>query len=251
LIRDDYGEIHRFARRIAKTKDHRVLFPTGTHGEQEMLRSRWVISPGLSSTLALFGTVALCLSWFRDTHDLTKARENLARLQRSQLVIDIDKVGRDQWLIAMDQEIAKAKPDPYFLAFASRGALEGAVRWATHMEGRVAASPEEYEQELKARDELLANAQKWEDARDYKNLNRVLGLLNQRMRSTAAVARLDKQFFDSIDAAQDKVARLERGVREWYIAGTGSLLPSTILASIFLEIGLRKIEIKIAKPKSR
>ena len=71
----------------------------------------WLLSPGLPLALAVIGTVGLANSWIRQNRELVGAYENLSRLQRSQLVIDTDEIARDQWLIALDQELTKEKPN--------------------------------------------------------------------------------------------------------------------------------------------
>ena len=202
---------------------------------------RWFFSPGLPLALAVIGTVGLTLAWVRQNRELVRAYEDIARLQRSQLVIDTDEIWRDQWLIALDQEIAKEKPNEEFLATAAHGALEGFLRWQTHMEGRVAQSPEEYKKELAARDFMLSQAGKLAQDKNYRPLIALLSKLEAMSHSLHSTAELDKQFFAAVDAANDRVAEIEGRVRFWYIVGTAFLLLSSILASVSLEATLRRM----------
>jgi hypothetical protein len=209
----------------------------------------WILSPALPLALAAIGTLALIYSWVHQNRELVRAYEEMSRLQRSQLVIDTDEVARDQWLIALDQEMTKQKPDEEFLAVAAHGALEGFLRWQTHMEGRVTESPEEYAKELAARDFLLRQAEGLAQTKDYRALMAVLQKLTVTSRDLHSTAELDKRFFAKVDAANDKIAESEGSVRSWYVIGTASLLLSTILASIFLEVTLRRIELQTHQVK--
>src|SRR5258708_31309830 len=135
---------------------------------------RWLVSPGLPLGLAVIGMVALTIAWVRQNRELILANEDMFRLQRSQLVIDSDEIARDQWLIALDQEIAKEKPDAEFLVIAAQGSIEGFLKWESHMEGRVADSPELYKKELAARGILLSQAKKLAEAKNYRSLMALL-----------------------------------------------------------------------------
>jgi hypothetical protein len=212
---------------------------------------RWLFSPALPLLLAVIGTVSLTTAWVRQNRELVRAYDNISRLQRSQLVIDTDEIARDQWLIALDQEIAKQKPNEDFLATAAHGALEGFLRWQTHMEGRVAESPGQYKEELAARDFILGQAEKSAQSKDYRTLMALLHKLTRMSDTLHPTAELDKQFFAAVDAANDRVSESEGKVRFWYVFGTAFLLLSSLLASITLEITLRKVEAQTLHLKPR
>jgi hypothetical protein len=203
---------------------------------------RWIISPGLPLVLAAIGTIGLINSWARQNRELVRANENVYLLQRSQLVIDIDEIARDQWLIAIDQEIAKEKPNSEFLVVAARGALEGFLRWQTHMEGRVDGSTDEYKKELAARGSMLAQADKLVEAKDYRSLTALLQNLTEMSHNLHSTNYLDNQFFSAVDVANTKVAENEGRVLFWYVLGTSLLFLSSMLASVFLEVTLRRME---------
>jgi hypothetical protein len=201
-----------------------------------------MISPGLPLLLAVVGTMGLANSWIVQNRELTRAYEDVSRLQRSQLVIDTDQIARDQWLIAMDQEIAKEHPNEELLAATAHGALQGFLMWQTHMEGRVTESPDEYKKELAARDLMLAQAQKLANNKDYKSLMAALQKITTMSHALHTTDELDKQFFAAVDAANDQVAEIETRVRFWYVFGTTLLLLSSVLASVLLELTLRRME---------
>jgi hypothetical protein len=201
----------------------------------------WLLSPGLPLVLATIGTIGLGYSWYIQNFELVRATEDVSRLERSQLVIDSDEIARDQWLIALDQEIIKQKPDEAFLSAAARAALEGVVRWQTHMMGRVSESGEQYAAELAVRDALFDKAQKLDEAKDYKGLMTLLNRILAASKAQKTTAALDQQYFTNVDAANDRVAGLEREVRNLYFLATAFLLLSTASGSILLEITLRKM----------
>jgi hypothetical protein len=202
----------------------------------------WMLSPGLPLALAALGTLSLTFAWLRENDELARAKSNMDRLQRSQLVIDIDQIARDQWIIALNQERAKPKPDEELLATEAYGALQGFATWQSHMETRVANSSEESKAELAARDAILANAKKLAAANDYKGVMRLLFQLGQMSHNTNSTAKLDERFFASVDTARGRVADLEYDIRLWYVLGTGLLLLSSIFASVLLEISLKRLE---------
>lgn len=211
---------------------------------------RWLLSQRLPSMLAVIGTALLIISWVRQNRELVRASEDVSRLQRSQLVIDTDEIARDQWLIALDQEMSKTKPSQELLAAEARGALEGFLRWQTHMEERVAESSDEYKNELAARDLILSQAEKLEQAGDYKTMMALLQRFTVMSHTLNSTAELDKHFFAKVDDANNKVAELEGQVRSLYVLGTAFLLLSSILASVFLDVTLRQVEKETLRLKS-
>jgi len=95
----------------------------------------WILSPGLPLALAVIGSFGLAYSWQVQNRELVHAYDDVTRLQRSQLVVENDEVWRDQWIIALSQEVVKDKPNEVWLAETAHQALEGVVRWQTHMRG--------------------------------------------------------------------------------------------------------------------
>src|SRR5215212_1183141 len=95
---------------------------------------RWILNSAVPLVLAAIGTAALIYSWSYEKRELIRASEEVNRLQRSQLVIDIDEVARDQWIIAFNQELSKSEPNQDVLAVTANGAIMNLVRWQSHME---------------------------------------------------------------------------------------------------------------------
>jgi hypothetical protein len=192
--------------------------------------------------MAMIGTAALAYSWQMQNQELVKASDDVSRLQRSQMVVDIDEIQRDQWLIALDKDISSVKPDPELLSVEAREAFEATLVWETHMKGRVADSPIEYQNQLAQRDAILAQAEKLAEANDYKALTQALQGLTRNSKDLTRA--LDQKFFDEVDRATGKVASLESNMRGWYLIGTALLLLSSITASLSLEVTLRHIEVR-------
>lgn len=211
----------------------------------------WVLTVGLPLGLAVIGTLGLIDAWDHQNRELARATENVSRLQRSQLVIDNDEIARDQWLIALDQEISKPKPNEEFLTNAAQGAIEAFLLWQTHMKIRVAASPLEYQKELNTRDAMIAQAEEFAGAKDYGGLIAMLQKLAAMPQTRQLTAELDKEFFAEVSAADNRVADIESRMRFWYVFGTFLLLLSTLFANIFLDRTLRRMEEQIGFKHSR
>lgn len=211
----------------------------------------WYRGPFFPIALAIIGTSGLTYAWVRQNHELIHAYEESTRLQRSQLVIDLDEIARDQWLIAFNQEVGKEKPSDDALITDAEGSVEAVLMWQTHMAGRVAESSDEYNEILKARGELREKAAKLREVKDYKGLIELLHKLAEPSRNQQMIASLDKKFAASVKAANDKVAEIEGSMSLWYVVGTTFLLFSSILASVSLEITLRRLEGQIPHIESK
>ncbi len=184
-----------------------------------------------------------------EKEELARASENVARLQRSQLVIDIDEVDKDQWIIAFTQERNKSQPNEQVLTVTARGAVSSVAMWESHMEMRVASSQAHFEQTIAARKAIIAKAQEYADAKNWTALADMFDNFDKLFRSSNALARLDQQFSAEVDAARTNVSRIEAEMRWWYVIGTAALLLSTIVSNVLLERSFRKLERQL--PKSR
>lgn len=202
----------------------------------------WFLNTAIPLVLAAAGTTALVYSWSYEKQELSRASEEVNRLQRSQLVIDIDQVARDQWIIAFNQELAKSNPNPDVLAMTANGAVMNLVIWQSHMEMRVAKSPIEYQQTIKAREAIVAQAGQLANAKNYSSLAQMLQKFEELSRASNSTSRLDKEFFAQVDAANAKVAEIEANMRWWYIVGTAALLLSNILSNLLLDRSFKRIE---------
>ncbi len=190
--------------------------------------------------LAVIGTAALIYSWSYEKQELARAYEEVNRLQRSQLVIDTDEVARDQWIIALNQEIGKSKPNQDVLAVTARGALVTLVRWQSHMEMRVAKSSAEYTQTIATREAIVAQAHRYADAKDYSGLVKMLKNIQENLWASNSTSHLDDAFFAQVDEANAKVAEIEATMRWCYIAGTAALLLSSVLSNLLLDRSFRR-----------
>src|SRR6266850_6073007 len=202
----------------------------------------WRLNSAFPLVLAGAGTLALIYSWSYEKHQLARASEEVSRLQRSQLVIDIDEVARDQWIIAFDQELSKSEPSHDVLAVTANGAVVNLITWQSHMEMRVAKSPAEYQQTIAARKAIVAQAQRYADAKNYSELAKILQAFQEMSRASNSTSRLDEAFFAQVNAANDKVAEIEATMRLWYIVGTAALLLSSVLSSLLAERGFQRLE---------
>src|SRR5437870_4874209 len=66
-----------------------------------------------------------------------KSADERSRLQRSQLVVDIAEGQRDQWQIALNQELARDKRNNAVLSVAALEYIRAAARWRAYLKMRV------------------------------------------------------------------------------------------------------------------
>src|SRR5262245_23868713 len=151
---------------------------------------RWILNSAIPLVLAATGTAALVYSWSNEKQKLARASEEVNRLQRSQLVIDIDQVARDQWIIALNQELSKSEPNQDVLAVAANAAVRNFVTWQSHMEMRVATSSAEYQQTIASRTAIVVQAQKYADGKNYTALTKMLQGFQEMSRSSNSTSRL-------------------------------------------------------------
>jgi hypothetical protein len=172
--------------------------------------------------------------------ELSQATGEVSRLQRSQAVVDTDETQRDQWLIALDEEIVKDKPSPALLSAAAHNALECTVRRESHMAERVSNTSDEYKQAIAEREAIEAQADVLLAKQDYKALIAVLNHFVDVDRK-GGTASQDKKYFDTVDEANATVSMMQRRVRLTYLWATALLLLSSVLGSVSLDMTLRKI----------
>lgn len=202
----------------------------------------WILNSAVPLVLAVAGTAALIFSWSYEKQELARASEEVNRLQRSQLVIDIDEVSRDQWIIAFNQELSKSEPNQDVLALTAYGAVRNLVTWQSHMEMRVSKSSTQYQQTIAARKAIVAQSQQYADAKNYSALAQMLQKFQEISRASNSTSRLDDEFSAQVDAANAKVAEIEANMRWWYISGTAALLLSSILSNLLLDRSFKHLE---------
>jgi mevalonate kinase len=212
----------------------------------------WILNSALPLVLAVAGTASLVYSWSYEKEELSRATDEVNRLQRSQLVIDIDEVARDQWIIAFNQELSKSEPNQELLAVTSYGAVNNLLMLQSHMEMRVAKSREQYQQTIAARNALITRAKEFAEAKNYSALAQILNKFQELSRASNSTSRLDDEYFAAVDTANSKVAEIESNMRWWYMAGTAALLLSSLLSSVLLDRSFQRLEHRIAsKPQHK
>jgi hypothetical protein len=201
----------------------------------------WVLSPGIPLLLAVIGTAALAYSWYLQSGELVRASDYMARLERTQFIIENDELSLDQWLIALDQELAKPAPNEEIVTVAAHKEYEENLRLISHMKERVAVSGAEKQQIIDMRTALENRANKLAESKDYKTLLNAIRELVRSGKDMNTIENLDQQYSQSLEEAHNRIAVLERQVRFYYFCATGLLLLSSLLASVFLELTLRKV----------
>jgi hypothetical protein len=105
--------------------------------------------------LAVLGSAALVVAWHSQNVALAAATDTRLSLQRSQLVISLWETKRDQWVIAMNQELSKTSPDRAWLARTLAEANKATIMWQGYMKLRIEKNSEARKQILAQRNHLF------------------------------------------------------------------------------------------------
>ena len=177
--------------------------------------------------LAIFGTGCLCYATFLQLTAAPQFSEEKTRQQRGQLVVDIFEGQRDQWRIAVNQELAREKRDPAVLAVAALEALRSTARWRAVLGFRAARSKEEYQSMIAQRDAIIARGLSLYQAGEIDELLRMLN-------GIGAVVEGRKEIEQYDDAANVKMVETYQADE----AVSKRLLTAQIVGSILMLISV-------------
>lgn len=197
---------------------------------------------------AVLGTVALAYAWKVQNYDLASATDIRASLQRSQLVVNLWEAKRDQWVIAMDQELTKTQPDRLFLARATAEASKATIMWQGYMKVRVEKNGAERERIFTARNQLLSGIDVLLAKVDTKALQEVFSANVSTFNSSQSLEALDQRYFAIIDETDEAARIANKKMSTFYVAGTALMLLSTIVASLQLVWALGSLQESMKRP---
>ena len=206
----------------------------------------WILSPLLPLMLLVVGTSTLAYSWWLQNTDLSDANDNISRLMRSQLVVSQWEAKRDQWLIALNQEIAKEKPHPGVLALSASESLKATAIWQSYMALRVAKTQEDRDRIIHIRESLIKQADTLNAAGDYRSLGELLQKHTGLSNLLGVTKVLDTRFVEDVDEARRLAKAISNRIWQLYLFGTTLILTSTVIASIQTDLTLRRIHTNVA-----
>jgi hypothetical protein len=194
------------------------------------------------TVLAIFGTAVLGYATFLQFTKAPEASENRSRLQRSQLVVELAEITRDQWQIALDQELIRDKPNQSMLAETAFGNVSAAARWRALMLMRVAKTEEEYRSAISERESIIAHAETLRRTGDVDGLLKMNQTFVVFLKGRNELRELDDRFFVAVDEANMTDARIAKRVVGAYILGSIIMLISAVASTLLSNWTLNKIE---------
>jgi cell division septum initiation protein DivIVA len=178
----------------------------------------------------VLGTLSLAYAWKVQNYDLAVAQDTRITLQRSQLVINLWEAKRDQWVIAVNQELAKSRPDQLFLAAARAQANKATIMWQGYMKLRVEKDGAVREK-IRRRNRLLSATDERLAMADTKSLLELSATDAASFKALKSLDALDKQFVDVVDETDATVRIANGAMSKFYVLGTALMLLSTIISS--------------------
>lgn len=128
-----------------------------------------------------------------------------ARLERSQLVIDLEQTRRDYWLVLYESETSKAEANQRVLGLALENLLEANGNLLVWSSGRTMSSGTDYQQALDARNRTRTEAQQLRQSGDIQGLS---ALAARTSIATAIQMPLtDQRFFAAVDKVEERQKR--------------------------------------------
>jgi hypothetical protein len=182
--------------------------------------------------LAAFGTAGLFIAWHSQYLTLAAATDTRMTLQRSQLVINLWEAKRDQWVIAMNQELSKTAPNRAWLARTLAETNKATIMWQGYMKLRIEKSEKGREQILADRNRLLDGIDALLMKLDTEGLEDVYTANVAVFNASRSLESLDQQFFAISDEGIAAERTAENRMAAAYMIGTGLMLLSTIVAGI-------------------
>jgi hypothetical protein len=242
---------------VRKTRLSPVLAPgvrlSGMNAHNMRKQARAAHSPRRSfladlwpTALAILGTLILCYATILQLTKAPETAETKSRLQRSQLVIDIAEGQRDQWLIALNQELTRDKPNRSMLAAAALESITTNARWRSYLAMRTAKSQDEANAAISERDAIIAQAEELNKRGDVDGLIGMTRAFAIVMKSRNELRQSDNLFFAEVDEANAMDTKISTRIAASYVIGSTIMLISTVVSTLQSNRTLNKIEDRLA-----
>jgi len=198
------------------------------------------------TAFVIAGTLILCYATFLQLTKAPETAEAKSRLQRSQLVIDIAEGQRDQWLIALNQELTRDKPNRSMLAAAAVESITTNARWRSYLALRTAKSQDEANAAISERDAIIAQAEELNKRGDVDGLIGMTRAFAIVMKGRNELRQSDSLFFAEVDEANATDAMISARIAASYVLGSIIMLISTVASALQSNRTLNKIEDRLA-----
>lgn len=206
-------------------------------------KSRWnFVAEFWPTFLAIVGTFILGYATVLQLTRAPEIEETRNRLQRSQLIVDITEGQRDQWLIALNQELTRDKPNKSMLAEAAFESIQASARWRSYLAMRVANSQDAYRSAISEREGIISKAEGLKESGDTEGLLRMNREFTAAMKNRRELGQYDDRFFSNVYEAEAMSARISSRIATSYILGSVIMLISSVAYTVQSNQLLKKIE---------
>jgi hypothetical protein len=170
-----------------------------------------------ASAPTAWGSALLFVAFIAQNAIMPLWTDEVRRLERSQLAIDIETARRDLWVVAF-ADASRTKADPELVATFLVRVLEANKRLLSWSAGRIAQSAEEYSKILADRDITIERARQLAKSRDPSAL---LPMAARAAKDTEVLLPLhDEKFFEAVDDARSRETRWYWTFVGMYVVGS-------------------------------
>jgi hypothetical protein len=198
------------------------------------------------TALAIVGTFILGYATILQLTNAPETAETKGRLQRSQLIIDIAEGQRDQWLIALNQELTRDKPNRSMLAAAALESITTNARWRSYLAMRTAKSQDAANAAISEREAIIAQAEELNRRGDVDGLIGMTRAFVSVMKKRNELGQSDNLFFAEVDEANAMDTKISNRIAASYVLGSIIMLISAVASTVQSNRTLNKIEDRLA-----
>ena len=120
--------------------------------------------------LTLIGSLLIFASWLTQNWLKVRWENEKARLERSQLAVDIEQTRMDEWTNTLWQELHKEKPSREVLGLSALKIIETSSNLSAWIRGRLMDDPASYADVIQKKKALQSNARVMFEKGDYENV---------------------------------------------------------------------------------
>jgi hypothetical protein len=171
--------------------------------------------------LTLMGSLLIFASWLTQNWLKVHWESEKAKLERSQLAVDIEQNRMDEWTNTLWQELHREKPSKEVLALSALKIIETSSNLSAWIRGRLMDDPVAYRGIIEKKKQLQADARAMFEKGDYDNVVNASQYLQLLMRDTDDEAM--EQFGYRVDAVNRSQRRYDSIFLLAYILGSGLL----------------------------
>lgn len=185
---------------------------------KQTVKTSWYRKLTLEHWGTIVGSLILFSSWIVDKNYQSEWAATRDKLQRSQLVVDIEEVHRSLYDLAYLHELKKQPVDSFSLAVAALGQTRTKLNLYTWGVGRVTDNADEYQQMIATKRQIIEISEYSLLTSDYKKLFEAHDIVTKVF--TKNYMKNDASFSDKIDVVNQEQDKWDKRFFWLYVVGS-------------------------------